>query len=127
MPAVAKTANGTDPRGWLSGKPALDAKSLEPWAASPYLQLALVAETEGRLTEALESEGPQRLQAAVTALESKATPEEVEAYRGFVVSAARRVAEAHKEHGEQIGPAEQAALDRIGASLGGAGAQDSSS
>jgi hypothetical protein len=36
------------------------------------------------------------------------------------------VAEAHKEHGEQIGPAEEAALERIGESLG-AGAQDSSS
>jgi hypothetical protein len=80
-------------------------------------------------TEALESQGPQRLQEALAALESKATPEEVEAYRGFVVSAARRVAEAHKEHGERIGPAEQAALDRIGASLGAGteGAQDSSS
>jgi hypothetical protein len=31
---------------------ALDAKSLEPWAASPYVQLALVAESEGRLAEA---------------------------------------------------------------------------
>jgi len=78
-------------------------------------------------TEALESQGPQRLQEAVAALESKATPEEVEAYRGFVVSAARRVAEAHKEHGQPIGPAEQAALDRIGESLGATGAQDSSS
>jgi hypothetical protein len=80
-------------------------------------------------TEALESEGPQRLQEAVAALESKATPEEVEAYRGFVVSAARRVAEAHKEHGERIGPAEEAALERIGESLGAGakGAQDSSS
>jgi len=78
-------------------------------------------------TEALESQGPQRLQEAVAALESKATPEEVEAYRGFVVSAARRVAEAHKEHGEPIGPGEQAALDRIGESLRASGAQDSSS
>ena len=78
-------------------------------------------------TEALESQGPQRLQEAVAALESKATPEEVEAYRGFVVSTARRVAEAHKEHDERIGPGEQAALDRISESLGGAAAQDSPS
>jgi hypothetical protein len=77
-------------------------------------------------TEALESDGPQRLREAVAALESKATPEEVEAYRGFVVSVARRVAEAHKEHGEEIGPGEQAALERVGESLGG-GAQDSTS
>jgi O-antigen ligase len=31
---------------------ALDGKSLEPWAASPYVQLALVAELEGRFGEA---------------------------------------------------------------------------
>jgi Tfp pilus assembly protein PilF len=31
---------------------ALDAKSLEPWAASPYVQLALVAEEERRLGDA---------------------------------------------------------------------------
>jgi hypothetical protein len=41
-------------RGDTAGarKTALDAKSLEPWAASPYVQLALVTESEGRLTEA---------------------------------------------------------------------------
>jgi hypothetical protein len=69
-------------------------------------------------TEALESQGPQRLSEAVAALSGKATPEEVEAYRGFVLTVARRVAEAHKEHGEKIGPGEEAALERVGESLG---------
>jgi hypothetical protein len=72
--------------------------------------------------EALQNEGPGALREAVSALESKATPEEVEAYRGFVATLARRVAEAHKEHGERIGPAEQAALERIDESLGAQGA-----
>jgi hypothetical protein len=67
--------------------------------------------------EALQSEGLSRLQEAVALLERKATPEEVDDYRSFVVALARRVAEAHKEHGERIGPAEQAALDRIGESV----------
>jgi hypothetical protein len=71
--------------------------------------------------DALENDGPAALQAAVSALEQKATPEEVDAYRGFVVSLARRVAEAHTEGGERIGAAEQAALDRIGESLGAQG------
>jgi hypothetical protein len=74
--------------------------------------------------EALQNEGPERLRAAVAALSDKASPDEVDAYRGFVVTLAQRVAEAHKEHGERIGPAEQAALDRIGESLG---AQDAAS
>ena len=74
--------------------------------------------------ETLQNEGPERLREADAALSDKASPEEVDAYRGFVVTLARRVAEAHKEHGERIGPAEQAALDRIGESLG---AQDAAS
>ena len=68
--------------------------------------------------EALQTDGPAALQQAVSALERNATPEEVDAYRGFVVTLSQRVAEAHKEGGERIGSAEQAALDRIGESLG---------
>ena len=71
--------------------------------------------------EALQNEGPQRLREAVSTVEGKAAPEEVDAYRGFVASLARRVAEAHKESGERIGPAEQTALDRIDESLGAQG------
>jgi hypothetical protein len=70
--------------------------------------------------EALEGEGLQRLGEAMSALRAKATPEDVEAYRAFVVALARRVAEAHKEGGDSISPAEQAALDRVAESLGGA-------
>lgn len=69
-------------------------------------------------TEVLASEGPERLREAVALLEQKTTPEEVDAYRSFVVALAQRVAEAHKEGGERIGPSEQAVLDRIAASLG---------
>ena len=35
----------------------------------------------------------------------------------FVLSLARRVAERHEEHGTQISPAEQAALDDLSAAL----------
>jgi len=75
--------------------------------------------------EALEGAGRQRLSEAVAALEAKATPEEVEAYRSFVVGLARRVAEAHKEAGERISPAEQTALDRVAESLGRASGTES--
>jgi hypothetical protein len=68
--------------------------------------------------EKLHHDGLQRLRDAAAALESKATPEEVESYRGFVVGLARRVAEAHKEGGQQVSPAEQSALDEIASTLG---------
>jgi hypothetical protein len=67
--------------------------------------------------EQLQQEGLRGLRDAVAVLESKATPEEVEDYRNFVLALARRVAAAHKEGDESITPAEQAAIDEIAASL----------
>jgi hypothetical protein len=69
--------------------------------------------------EKLQQEGPKQLSDAVAVLQSKATPEEVEDYRSFVLSLAKRVAAAHKEHGEPVSPPEQATIDQIEASLGG--------
>jgi len=68
--------------------------------------------------EELREQGTQRLADAVALLGEKATPEEVADYKEFVVNLASAVASAHKEHGQQISPAEQAALDEIGARLG---------
>ena len=67
----------------------------------------------------LREQGSQRLADAVALLDEKATPEEVADYKEFVVNLASAVASAHKEHGQQISPAEQAALDQIRAKLGG--------
>jgi hypothetical protein len=64
------------------------------------------------------------LREAVRILEEKATPEELEAYRTFVLSAAQAAAEAHKEGGvlgvggKRVSDAEQAAIDEISATLG---------
>jgi hypothetical protein len=69
--------------------------------------------------EELRQEGLRRLRDAVAALESKATPDEVEDYRNFVLALTRRVAAAHKEGDESVSPSEQAAIDEIAASLGG--------
>jgi hypothetical protein len=71
--------------------------------------------------ESLHEQGLESLRQAVAALQAKGTPEEVEDYRKFVLSLAQRVADAHKEHGEQIGPGEQAALDELRAALGAQG------
>jgi hypothetical protein len=69
--------------------------------------------------EELRQEGLRRLRDAVTVLESKASPDEVEDYRSFALALARRVAAAHKEGDESVSASEQAAIDEIAASLGG--------
>ena len=50
---------------------------------------------------------------AAAALRAKATPEETAAYRDFVLTAASKVAAAHKEDGVEVSPKEQAALDEV--------------
>src|SRR5437867_5017811 len=59
--------------------------------------------------EELKEHGLEHLRDAVDLLERKATPEELEDYRRFVLTLADRVANAHREGGEGISPAEQAA------------------
>jgi hypothetical protein len=70
--------------------------------------------------EELRDHTTELLRSAVTLLQGKATPEEVDAYKAFVVTVATRVAEAHSEKGndEPTSPAEQAALTAITAALG---------
>jgi hypothetical protein len=57
------------------------------------------------------------LRDAVSALRPKATPDELSAYKQFVLAVAGRVAEAHREDGIAVSPAEQTALDEITATL----------
>lgn len=80
--------------------------------------------TRYRTAEDLAEQGPTRLREAVALLEQKATPEEVEGYKGFILGLADGVARAHKEGGvlglggKEVSEREQAALDRIAAALG---------
>jgi hypothetical protein len=60
----------------------------------------------------------QQLRDAIAVLESKAAPEEVDDYRRFVLKLARRVAEAHEEHGQRVSDAEEAAIVLIADALG---------
>ena len=68
--------------------------------------------------EELHAKGAELLQAVAALLGRKAKPEELDAYRNFVLAAAERVAAAHKENGEAISPEEQATLDEIRGHLG---------
>jgi hypothetical protein len=68
--------------------------------------------------EELKQHGLQHLRDAIALLERKATAEEVENYKRFVLTLADKVANAHREHGVSVSDAERAAIEEISASLG---------
>ena len=73
--------------------------------------------------EELKSANLQRLREAVALLEQKASPEEVEDYRGFVLALAERVAGAKDEgEGDAESEAERAAIAEVSEALGSGGA-----
>ena len=78
--------------------------------------------------EELREHGLAHLRDAVALLEQKATPEEVDDYKRFVINLAQRVAEAHKEgflglSGERVSDAEREAIEEIAGALGTASEQ----
>lgn len=68
--------------------------------------------------EELKDTGLQHLRTAVALLEAKATPEEVDEYRRFVLALANKVAAAHREHGQSVSPTEAVAIEQIADALG---------
>ena len=68
--------------------------------------------------EELKQAGLAHLRDAVGLLGSKATPEEVEDYRRFVLTLADKVASAHREGGQAVSDAERAAIKEIADALG---------
>ena len=68
--------------------------------------------------EELKQAGLGHLRDAVALLEQKATPEEVEDYRRFVLTLADKVANAHREGGQSVSDAERAAIQEIADALG---------
>jgi hypothetical protein len=68
--------------------------------------------------EELQDNGLRHLRTAVGVLEGKATTEEVDEYRRFILSVAQRVAAAHREQGQSVSPSERDAIARINEALG---------
>jgi head-tail adaptor len=68
--------------------------------------------------EELRDNGLENLRSAVTVLAGKATADEVDDYRRFVVALANKVAAAHKEGGQDVSPAEAEAVQQITSALG---------
>ena len=68
--------------------------------------------------EELRENGLGHLRNAVAVLGSKATTDELDEYRRFVLTLAGKVAAAHREHGQAVSPAEAEAIQQITGALG---------
>jgi hypothetical protein len=71
--------------------------------------------------EELRDEQLDCLRDATTLVEDKATVEERDDYRRFVLTVANKVAAAHREGGKQVSPEEQQAIQDITTALGMSG------
>lgn len=60
----------------------------------------------------------QHVRDAIALLETKATAQEIEDYRSFVLTLADKVATAHREHDLDVSPEEAAAIEQIRTALG---------
>jgi len=80
-----------------------------------------VDHTRYHSAEELRDHGLRHLRDAVTLVDSKATTQERDDYRRFVLTLADKVAAAHKEAGQSVSPAEAEAIQQITAALGTAG------
>jgi hypothetical protein len=74
--------------------------------------------THYRSVDELRQHGLQHLRDAVELLERKASADEVEDYRRFILTLADKVANAHREGDTDVSDAERSAIDEISASLG---------
>jgi hypothetical protein len=77
-----------------------------------------VDHTRYHSAEELRENGLERLRDAVAVLENKATTEELNDYRHFVLTLAGKVAAAHREHGQDVNPAEAEAIQQLTETLG---------
>jgi hypothetical protein len=68
--------------------------------------------------EELKEHGLGHIRDAVALLQNKATAEELESYRRFVIKLVHKVADAHREHGQSDSQAEAAAIEEVAAALG---------
>ena len=68
--------------------------------------------------EELRDQGLDCLSDVTTLLEHKATAEERDDYRRFVLTVVNKVAAAHREEGKQVSPAEEQAISDITTALG---------
>lgn len=77
-----------------------------------------VEHTRYHSPDELKEHGLAQLREAASLVGNTATSAELDDYRQFVVTLASKVAEAHREHGQQVSPAEATAIQDITAAVG---------
>jgi hypothetical protein len=77
--------------------------------------------TRTHSSEELFTHGLALIRDAVALVAANATPAELEDYRGFLLTVANEVALAHREHGQDVNPAEAAVVAQLTEVLHGAG------
>jgi hypothetical protein len=74
--------------------------------------------TRYRTPEEVREHGLEHVRQAAALVEQKATPDELDGYRHFVLTLANKVAAAHKEGGQAVSPEEAQAVQSIASALG---------
>jgi hypothetical protein len=77
-----------------------------------------VDHTHYKTPQELREGGLRNVTEAVKVLETKATPEEVDEYKRFIVTLSEEVASAHREGSQDVSAAEQEAIGAITQTLG---------
>src|SRR5437868_1780118 len=66
----------------------------------------------------LKQAGLERIRQAIDLLQQKGAADEVEGYKRFILTLAEKVANAHREGGQNVSDAERAAIDEIASAMG---------
>jgi hypothetical protein len=124
MIVVTASRGGTFRETFAIGKAYAEARKQH--GASELLDEIVTAKpevdhTRYRSVEELREHAVQHIRDAIEVLERKASADEVEGYRRFVLGLADRVASAHREDGMEVSGPEQEAIEQIRTSLGSSG------
>jgi hypothetical protein len=124
MMVVTASRGGTFRETFAIGKAYAEARKQH--GASELLDEIVTAKpevdhTRYRSVEELREHAVQHIRDAIEVLESKASADEVEGYRRFVLDLAERVASAHREDGMEVSGPEHEAIEQVRTSLGGLG------
>ncbi|HEY1515378.1 MAG TPA: hypothetical protein VGF91_03090 [Solirubrobacteraceae bacterium] len=121
MIVAAASKGGTFKESFAIAKSYTEAR--QQHGASELLDAIVTAKPEvdrhlGHSIEEVKSNGLQHVRDAVAVLQTKATPDEVNDYRAFVLTLSDHVANAHREDGMAVSGGEQAAIADIKTALG---------
>jgi hypothetical protein len=121
MIVLTAQSGGTFKETWAISKAYVEAR--QQHGASELLDEIVASKPEVDHTHyhspaELRDGGLQHLRDAVSLLRAKATPEDVTEYSQFVVNLATKVAAAHREHGQDVSPAERDAIQAVTQALG---------